>query len=158
MKKMVLGISILMVMIIFTFYLYHLQSIDTKYAINYAKVFGSYDINQVDLYLSSSTAITYQGTTKTYEELRDNVINAFHDKNFSMAEDSSYGHAENSFIDKVQIVGIQSYVDCTNDHEEVYIKMLLERKGINTFSIKALSSDDEFFGYLFYGFAEADLK
>jgi len=55
--------------------------VDTKYAIRYAKVLDSYDIREMDEYLNEETLLTYNGVTKSYKELRDNVIHAFEEKN-----------------------------------------------------------------------------
>lgn len=152
MKKVVIGFGVLVV-VIFCIMLYftYIFHIDTKYAINYSKVLGSYDINQVDRFLNEDTAITYKDFSQTYKELRVNVINAFKEHNFNINEKSSYGHGNNDFIDGVQFVGIQSYVTIDNKNIEVYIEMQLEKIGFNKFKIKSLSSDNEFFGYLFFG-------
>jgi len=58
------------------------MQIDVKYATKYSNVFASYDIKQVDAYLNESTIITYKGISKTYGELRENVVNAFKEKIF----------------------------------------------------------------------------
>ncbi|MDD5704233.1 MAG: hypothetical protein PHU23_19535 [Dehalococcoidales bacterium] len=150
-KLFFVSIGAIVVIIGLVAYYFYLQGIDTRYAIKHSQVFGSYDINQVDKYLNEETVISYNGVSKSYKELRENVINAFENKEFKMVEDSSYGHGNNRFIDGVQEVNIQSWVDYNNKSIEVPIVMRLEIKGINKFSVKSLSSNNDFFGYLFFG-------
>ncbi|HEX9062272.1 MAG TPA: hypothetical protein VF941_19045 [Clostridia bacterium] len=133
------------------YYFFYLQSIDTKFAIKYSQVFGSYDINQVDQYLNKETIISYKGLSGTYGQLRNNVISAFKEHKFKMADGSSYGSGNDKFINGVQEVNIQSYVIYKDGSTEVPITMQLEKNGINKFTVKSLSNDDDFFGYLFFG-------
>lgn len=154
-KFIILGIVVIVVVMIgFALYYIYLQGVDTKYAIKYSKCVGSYDISQVDAFLDDDTAITHKDETKTYKELRPNVITAFNEKKFSMANDSSYGSGNNSFVDGVQIVKIQSYVNLDGKSVEVYIEMQLEKTGFNSFRVKSLSSNDAFFRRLFFGITE----
>ncbi|TYQ14726.1 UNVERIFIED_CONTAM: hypothetical protein Cloal_1095 [Acetivibrio alkalicellulosi] len=155
MKKLIIvGIIVVFVIIVFTVYFIYLQSVDTKYAIEYSRRMGSYDVSQVDTFLYDDTAITYKDETKTYKELRYNIITAFNEKKFSMANDSSYGSGNKRFVNGVQKVGIQSYLNFNGKSVEVYIEMQLEKTGLNSFKVKSLSSNDEFFGYLFFGITE----
>jgi len=113
------------------------MQIDVKYATKYSNVFASYDIKQVDAYLNESTIITYKGISKTYGELRENVVNAFKEKNFSMTPGSSYGHGNNKFVNGVQEVGILVYVDYSkNENNDESVTMQLEKRGLNKFTVK----------------------
>ncbi len=152
MKKLIFVSSGVIVVIISCIAYYsYLQGIDTKYAIKYAQVFGSYDIKQVDQYLDEETIISYDGTSKTYKHLRENVIEAFKVRKFKMLEDSSYGSGNDKFVSGIQEVNIQSYVNYNKNNFEVPIIMQLEIKGLNKFEVKSLSSNHEFFGHLFFG-------
>lgn len=149
-KKIILtGITILLIIIIMWYYVY-LLGIDTKYATKFSQVFGSYNIKRVDQFLNKETAISYRGITKTYEQLRNNVMVAFEERRFKMSEGSSYGNGNNKFVNGVQEIQIQSYVIYDDISYSVPITMRLKIKGINKFMVKSLSSDAAFFGYLFY--------
>lgn len=156
MKKMIVGsIAVVSVIIGITIYFLNVQSIDTKYAINYSKVIGSYDITKLDRYLNESTTITYKGVTKTYKELRPNVATAFNDKIFKMEQGSSYGYGD-KFINGILEIAVNVFVTFENqmnfDDETVYMK--LSQEGIYKFGIKSLEGNGAFFGYLFFGILE----
>lgn len=153
-RYIIIGICSIIVITCFLTYYYFIQGVDTKYAITYSEVFGSYDIRQVDQYLNEETIITYKGVSASYKELRENVVHAFKTKKFRMLENSSYGSDNQKNLDGVQEVHIESYVEFDNKSYEVSVIMMLETKGINKFSVKSLSSNDEFFGYLFFGIVE----
>ena len=150
-KLLIIGIGALMLTTCILAYSFYLHGIDTEYAIRYSQIFGSYDINRVDKYLNEETVISYNGQSGSYKELRENVIHAFRNKQFTMAENSSYGHRTNSLFNRVYEVNVQSYVNHNNKSIEVPITMRLEVNGINKFSVKSLSSNNDFFGYLFFG-------
>ena len=157
MQKYIIIIAITLVAIVLVIVVsqFFIPGVDaTAYAIEYSKVFGSYDIDKVDEYLNELTVITYRGTSKTYKELRTNIISAFNEKKFIMTNDSSYGSGKGGFVDGVQTVRMQSYVDLDGKSIEVYIEMQLEKTGLSSAKIKSLSSDNEFFGYLFFGKTE----
>lgn len=151
MKKIFIGVVTVIFVILFgILYLLYLCTIDTKYAIKYSKVMGSYDIAQVDAFLNEDTMIIYKDASKKYKELRNNIIKAFDEKIFYMAEDSSYGHGKDFYGNTNQTIGIQSTVTIGDKNIEVYIEMKLKQVGINTFKIESLCSNNEFFGYLFF--------
>ena len=151
-KLIIIGIVVVIIAIIsFVLQFVYLQGIDTKYAIEYSKRLGSHDISQIDTFLNEYTTLTYKGETKMYKELRPNIITAFNEKKFIMAKDSSYGHGTNYFIARIQTIKIQSYINLDGKSVENYIEMQLEKTGFKKFRVKSLSSDDEFFGYLFFG-------
>ena len=132
-----------------TIYSYSI-SVDTMYATNYAQVFGSYDIEKADCYLNEDTLLTYNGVTGTYKELRDNVLAAFAEKEYKMSRGYSYGHGNNLFSNGVQIIGIMAYVDSAV-YSSSGVSMVLKRHWFVHYKIKAITSDDDFFGYLFFG-------
>lgn len=149
--KMIIG-TIILIIGCFLNYFYQKQ-VDTLYAVRYGEVFGSYDIQKVDSYLNSETLITYKGETKTYNELRENVISAFSKREYEMPKGSSYGHGDDKFINSVQEIGIQSYI-ISEMHYNDGLRMEIERVCFFFFKVKAIQSDDEFFGYLFFGIIE----
>lgn len=138
----------------FSFGLSYIKSkiVDTDYAIKYSEVFGSYDINEVDKYLDEDTLIVYKGMTKTYKELRNNIIKAFNEKKYVMHNDS-YGHGNNKFVDGIQEIGVLTYVEYNEKRSEDVI-LELERKGLFSYRIRSLKSEGRFFGYLFFGIEE----
>ncbi len=149
--KKVIFIGFGVIIVIICSITYYLKGIDTKYAKKYAQIFGSFDIKQVDQYLDEETIITYNGTSRMYKHLRENVIAAFEARKFKMLDGSSYGSGNNKFANGVQEVNIQSYVSFNNKSLEESIIMELEIIGLNKFKVKSLSSNDNFFGYLFFG-------
>ena len=153
MNKVVLLIIKILMVIVFIFlggiYVYS-NKVDTKYATEYAQVFGSYNIEKVDRYLNENTLITYKNITKPYKDLRKNVISAFDSKLFEMANGASYGHGNNCFFNGVQSVGVQTYVISERYNSE-FVSMELERHGLVFYKVKSLTSSDDFFGYLFFG-------
>ena len=116
---------------------------------DFDSVFGSYNINIVDNYLNNETNITYKGVTKTYEELRPNVIKAFNDKKFSMEDDYAFGgHLPRTPTNEIVI---DSWVDYENiGTVEVYIKVTTKYKD-GRYVADTMNSEDAFFGYLFFG-------
>ena len=150
--KIIIGVIILIITGIFLNYFYQKQ-IDTLYAVRYGEVFGSYEIKKVDCYLNDATLITYNGETKTYKELRENIISAFSRREYEMKIGSSYGHGNDKFVNNVQEIGINSYIISEN-HYSIGLQLELERVYFFFFKVKSIKSDDEFFGYLFFGITE----
>ncbi len=128
----------------------YMEVVDSLYAEKYGRVLGSYDIGKLDRFLDSDASITYKGNTKTYKELRDNVIKAFDEKRFVMAESASYGHGD-GFSKGIQEVGIESFPEIDDRGSwEVYVEMNLKR-GLLGVKVQSLESNNQFFGYLFFG-------
>ena len=146
MRKII--ICIILIIVVLTGIFFNSQKLlYNKYATEYSKVFGSYDITFVDEYLDGETIIIYRDFSKEYKELRSSVIDAFSEKRYVMKNNSSYGSVY--FNDGVKIIGIQSYVIIDGKSVEVYVEMQLERTGFTTFRVKSISSNHKFFGYLF---------
>ena len=146
MKKFVF---IAVIVIVVTISIYS-KKVDTKYAVEYAQVFGSYDIKKVDQYLDKETQITYNGVTNTYENLRENIISAFEENLYELPRDGSYGYGDDIFIDGIQTIGIQVYVNST-EYSSEFVSMELERRWVISYNIRSITSSDDFFGYLFFG-------
>jgi len=158
MKKILIIISTVMfAVLIFTAVLYvaYLHSVGGVYAEKYSEVFGSYEIDKVDNFLDNNTILYFKGESKTYAELRKNVIKAFDEKIYSMPQISSYGSAYGKFANYVQEVGICTFGDYKGRFFEGVI-MEIERTSLFSFSfrVKSLKSNDKFFGYLFFGINE----
>jgi len=150
MKKIVF-ITVLVVIVVIAIIIYvYSKKVDTQYAVEYAQVFGSYDIKKVDQYLNEETLITYDGMTDTYKNLRDNVIIALEEKQYEMPNDSSYGHGDDCFVNGVQTIGIQAYIN-SELYSSEFVSMELERHWLIFYKIKSITSSDDFFGYLFFG-------
>jgi uncharacterized membrane protein len=150
MRKFILIVVLIIVVAIAIIIYVYSKKVDTKYAIEYAQVFGSYDIKKVDQYLNEDTLITYGGVTETYKNLRDNVVVAFEEKQYEMPNDSSYGHGDDHFVNGVQTIGIQAYIN-SGEYFSEFVSMEIERHWIVFYNIKSLTSSDDFFGYLFFG-------
>lgn len=148
-KVFLITSSIIALLLVLGIYIYA-QKIDTIYAIRYARVFGSYDINEVDRYLNEDTLLTYKGLTDSYKNLRKNVIIAFGERVYDMPEGSSYGSGNDCFIDGIQTVDIQAYVD-SNTYSSEFVSMEIRRKWLVSYEVVSLTSNDDFFGYLFFG-------
>lgn len=118
------------------------KTVDTDYAIKYSEVFGSYDINEVDKYLDEDTLIVYKGMTKTYKELRNNIIKAFNEKKYIMHNDS-YGHGNNKFVDGIQEIGVLTYVEYNEKRSEDVI-LDLSVKGCFLTGLDPLKVKDSF--------------
>jgi len=126
--------------------------VDTKYAIRYAKVLDSYDIREMDEYLNEETLLTYNGVTKSYKELRDNVIHAFEEKKYSMSD--SYGHAygfDRLFLEGISEIGMQVYVEPYCDYYSDYAEMELQCQWLFFYKVKSIKSEDSLFGHIFFG-------
>ena len=67
-----------------------------------------------------------------------------------MPKDGSYGHGNGRFVDGTQTVEIQVYIN-SDDYSSEFVSMEIERKCFMFYRIKTISSDDDFFGYLFCG-------
>lgn len=150
MKRFLKCCIIVVLMILIIYVIIYIITIDTRYAVKYAEVFGSYNINEVDQYLSEDTKITYMGKTDNYKNLRNNVISAFEKREYKMKKGYSYGYGDDIYINKTQNVGIQAYVDC-DKYVSNYVSMNIKRNWLIFHEIESLSSDDDFFGYLFFG-------
>lgn len=150
MKKFILIMMLMIVIVIAIVIFVHSKTVDTKFAIEYAQVFGSFDIKKVDQYLDEDTLIKYDGVTATYRNLRDNIIAAFEEKQYKMPNDSSYGHGDDHFVNGVQAIGIQAYIT-SKEYSSEFVSMELERQWLVFYKIKSITSSDDFFGYLFFG-------
>lgn len=130
-----------------------LNRVDTKYAISFSDVFGSYDIIRVDKYLDNNTIIIWQGKSATYSELRNNVKKTLNEKKYKLAKDGSYGNGDDKFIDNVQSVLIELHILQDFDgksNKEILVEMEIEKIGIYKFRVKSIKSSDLFFGKLFF--------
>ena len=120
------------------------------YSIDYGKVFGSYDIDQVDQFINGNPQITYKNLSGIYEELRPNLIQAFEEKRFkncrSRAEiyDESTDGRDHYFW---------FYVRADFNGKEVweFVELENERVGYCSYGITSIRCDDELFGYMFFG-------
>lgn len=138
-------------------YLFVESKMDTYYAIKYAEVFGGFDIDRVDRYLSEDTLIIYNDKADTYKNLRGNVISAFEDKKYRMS--NSYGSSMDEDFDlkKTRNVGIMAYAK-SDLYDSDYVEIELERRWLFFHKITAMTSQDTLFGYIFYGEAAEDEK
>lgn len=151
MRKTILIISFITVLLVLI-YVYYINSIDTRYAINFSKTFMNYDIQEIDKYLSNETIIICNGKKDTYENLRANVILACNEKKYLFEKDSSYGYGDNKFINGIQHININLYGKLNGrDMGECNIAMKLKRNGILNFMVDSLACDEQIFEYLFYG-------
>ncbi len=151
MKKHTIIIILLITIIFVGTYSFYINTIDTFYAKKYSDIFGSYDIKKVDRFLDSNTEITYKGETKKYKELRENVLSAFKAREYEMPDESSYGNGNNRFVNGIQKIDVQVSI-ISGQYSDHRLKMEIERTGLLNMRIKSLESNDEFFGYLFFGY------
>lgn len=111
----------------------------------YTAALGSYDIAKVDSFFDNDTQITCKGVTKTYKELRKNVIAAFEEKRFKMAEDCSYGdYSDGKYR-------IESFVQLPDGSNECYVEIETQDTGFRKYRISSVECNHDFFGYLFFG-------
>lgn len=131
-------------------YILFLNRIDTKYAVDFANVFSTYDINNIDNYLTDETIIICNGKQAKYSELRNNVTIACNERKYQF--DSSYGHGNNKFKNDTQNITIYLFGKLDGKNiGEVNILMSLKRIGLFKFEIDTLECDEEIFEYIFYG-------
>ncbi len=152
MKKILLIISVIVIIVIFLVgYIYYIKSADTRFAINFAEAFRNYNINDVDEYLSKDTLIICNGKSKTYGNLRENVISACNEKKYLFSQGSSYGYGSDRFIDGIQYVDIKLYGELNGeDIGECNLSMKLKKEGLFRFKIDTIECDEPIFEYLFY--------
>ncbi|MDD4048997.1 MAG: hypothetical protein PHI90_09315 [Clostridia bacterium] len=155
MKKMIC-VAIMVIILVFTVIAYciFVKKMDTKYAIGFSNIFGSYKISEVDNYFDDNTIIIWQGKSGTYRELRHNVEKVFNEKKYKLAVDSSYGNSNDSFVSNIRQVNIEVHVQQDfegNNNKEMLIEMELKKIGIVDFRIKSIKSEELFFGHLFFG-------
>ena len=149
-KKMALILTIALVACGTLWYATYAMQLHTKYAKEYADVFGSYDMYKVDQYLSDDTIIVYKDRRALFKDLRANVVAAFHEKQYEMPQGSSYGHSGNWFARGNQTIGIQTYV-ISDEYSSDFVSMEIKRRGLFSYCIQSITSSDDFFGYLFFG-------
>lgn len=122
---------------------------DTKYAVGFSKAFADYDIHDVDAYFSNDTVIECNGKRNTYENLRQNVMNACAEKSYRFF--SSYGHGNDKFTNGVQTVSVVLYGSLEGeDIGECGVVMSLRKTGMMRFKIESVRCDEAVFEYLFY--------
>ena len=80
--------------------------------------------------------------TKTYKELRNNIIKAFNEKKYTMHNDS-YGHGNNKFVDGIQEIGVLTYVEYNEKRSEDVI-LDLSVKGCFLTGLDPLKVKDSF--------------
>ncbi len=120
-------------------------------AYEFSEVFGSYDISRVDAYFDLDTEITCRNETKSYREIRENVIRAFQDKKFSMHEGMSYGTITTDCLSP-----FTAFVLWKEDVSlELGPQMKIERVGNTDARIAAFVCDHPFCEYLFFGADES---
>ena len=143
---------ILLFVVLFTLYLsyiFFINRIDTKYAIDFSKVFSTYDINRINNYLTDETVIICNNKYAKYAELRNNVERACKERKYKF--DSSYGHGNNKFENNIQKITVYLFGQLDGSSiGEVNILMTLKKIGLFKFRIVSLECDEAIFEYLFY--------
>lgn len=135
---------------LFLFYTWFMNRIDTKYAVEFANVFSTYDIHSIDNYLTDETIIICNNKHTKYAELRKNVELACKERNYQF--ESSYGHGNNQFQNNVQKITVYLFGQLNGKSmDEVNILMSLKKIGLFKFEIVSLECDEAIFEYLFYG-------
>lgn len=150
-KIFIILIIVVIIFVIVVRYIWYLNQIDTQYAVRFSKVFKEYNINDIDNYLSQDTKIICNDKSKTYKELRNNVILSCNEKRYLFHDGSSYGYGNNKFINNTQNIKIRLYGELDGDSiGECIIFMQLERIGLFKFKIVAIECDEPIFEYLFF--------
>ena len=138
-------------------YYFYLKQIDTKYAIEFSKVFKTYNIDVIDSFFSENTRIVYNGKQTTYNKIRNNIILACKERKYVFSDGSSYGYGNDTFIGGYQDVGIRLYGTLNGESiGECNIKLKLKKINLFLFEIESIESDDMIFGYIFYGIPPKD--
>lgn len=135
-------------------YTVQFDRIGNKYAENFGRVLGSYDISKVDNYLDKDTVIFCKGKKEKYSELRGNIIQAFKSKKFKLSDTSSYGSGSGRFLSNLQEINVEFHVqkDFQERPKGDNLAILeIERKGINMYKIKSIKSEASFIEQLFFG-------
>ena len=133
-------------------YEFYLNQVDTKYAIEFANVLKTYNIDDIDKFFSGNTKIVYNGKHTSYNKIRNNIILACKEKKYVFSKGSSYGYGNDSFIDGYQDVGIRLYGTLNGESiGECNVKMKIKKSNIFSFEVESIESDNIIFGYIFYG-------
>lgn len=157
MKKtfiVLITIAIAVALVIVSYCYIQLKWVDTRYAKSFARVLGSKDIALVDEYFDMDTIIICKGKKGSYSDLRVNILDSYLQKKFKLSNDGSYGNGNDKFINNIQELNIEVYVqeDFLGKHRgDILVVMEIERKGINSYRVKSVKVEDEFFEELFFG-------
>ena len=151
-KALILSIVSAVILAIVLPYMIYLNTVDTKYAAEFADVLSTYDIYDIDNYFSYDTKIICGDNSKSYGELRDNVISACVQKRYIFPKRSSYGHSNDSFLGDVQNIKIFLYGTFDNSSiGQVSVDMKLKKCSLLEFEIVSVECDHELFKHIFYG-------
>ena len=150
-KKILYSIMLILVLIIFcTGYKIYLISVDTKYAIKFAEVLSSCNVDEYDSFFNDNTEFIYGERRVTYKQTREHIADVFksNSNNFKI---NSYGHGNDEFINGIQ--DIQIYLSGTFNGERIsdciiYMKL---KRGLFSFEVVSLECQEPIFEYLFFG-------
>ena len=150
MKKLYILLLPIALIVLYLSYILFVNTIDTKYAIDFSNVFSTYDIDKINHYLTDETIIICNNKRAKYAELRNNVEIACREKRYRF--DSSYGHGNNTFKNSVQEITVYLYGTLDNKNiGEANVLMRLRRMGLFKFEIVSLECDEPIFEYIFCG-------
>jgi hypothetical protein len=142
-------VSFIVLVIIFASYKFYLSTVDSKYAATFWCAFQNYDIEEVDNYLSKDTVIICNGKQGLYQDLRENLAEAFEDRKFIFYD--SYGYGNDTFLNGIQQVKIFLYGQLNERKiDECVINMTLRQVGLFKFKIETIECNETIFDYLFY--------
>lgn len=144
-------IAILVVGIIAAYKIY-IDTIDTRYAVNFAKVFMGYDINDIDKYFSADTVFICNEEQKEYSEIRENIEIACSKKVYKFSEGGSYGYGNDKFINGKQSIKVLLHGEIDGENfGDCDINITLKKTRLFSFSIDIVQCNDKIFRYLFFG-------
>jgi hypothetical protein len=93
--------------------------------------------------------IICNGKQGLYQDLRENLAEAFEDKKFIFYD--SYGYGNDTFLNGIQQVKIFLYGQLNERKiDECVINMTLRQVGLFKFKIETIECNETIFDYLFY--------
>lgn len=151
-KNMVIFLlSLFLILVIYALSRIYINGIDSDYAKKYADVLCTKDIKLFDKYFNSDTLVFYKDISGEYINLRQNLQNTFSERKYNLFCDSSYGNGNDKFINGIQKISIESFIQYNSRSIEVPIEMEIEIIGMNKIKIKSIRSDSIFFGNMYFG-------
>ncbi len=149
-KKLYILSSVVILLILCLGYMIFINRIDTEYAIDFSNVFSTYDIDNINNYLTDETIIICNNRHAKYAQLRDNVEIACREKRYQFY--NSYGHGNNKFKNSLQEITVYLFGKIDDKSiGEVNMFMNLKRNGLFKFEIVSLQCDAPIFEYIFFG-------
>ena len=151
MKKLVIVfVSLIICAAVVAGCIFYIVTADTRYSKSLGEAFKAYSVADLDKCFSDDTVIICGENKDTYNNLRNNVQEAFLIKDFEVVD--LYGSSEDNGMFGEKDVGIHFYGTLNGENIGMgWIRIKLKISPLFGVSAESVECDDAIFSYIFFG-------